>query len=359
MTFPRHQLFAMLLTSCLAGCEQHAPTPSPPRPALVMTVGAPSAAALSVLIGEIRPRYESAQSFRIGGKIVARSVEVGSMVKKGQLLARLDAGDNQLAVQAAQAQLRAAEADLALAQAELARYQQLFQRHFIAASVLDVQQAQYDAAAARVKQQRAQLDVSSNQSQYTQLLAERDGVITAIDAEPGQVVSAGQIIAKLAVADNLEVAIAVPESQRAGMDVGSEAEIRLWVNPDQIFHGRVREMAPSADSNTRTFAVRVAFRDAPPNLPMGMTAGVRFYHLNQNDLLLPLAAVSQYNGQTVAWRVDGNHQVQPQPVVVGVYREDGVSISQGLQAGEQVVIAGVHALIPGQTVRPQPVSISR
>lgn len=354
----RPRLFALL--PLLAACEHATPPAPPPRPALTLTVGAATAAAPTIVVGEVRPRYESAQAFRIGGKIVSRAVEVGALVKKGQLLAQLDTSDTDLTAQAAQAQLRSAEADLNLAQAELNRHQQLFERHFISASALDIQKAQFDAAAARVKQYRAQASVNDNQTRYTQLLAERNGVITSIDAEPGQVVGAGQIIARIAVPESREVSIAVPESQMSGIAVNSAAEIRLWINPAKVYHGNVREVAPAADSATRTFAVRVALNDADQPVRLGMTAGVRFYHQNQTDIVLPLSAVSQYNGETVVWRIDPtNQQVQPQAVQIGVYREDGVTILAGIQTGDQLVAVGVHALTPGQQVRPQPITPRR
>lgn len=344
----------------MAGCERPAPPPQPPRPALVVTVGGGAANAPTILVGEVRSRYETAQGFRIAGKIVERRVEVGSAVKKGQVLARLDPADAGLSALAAQAGVAAAEADLALAQTELDRQRKLHQRQFVSGTALDMQEAQFKSAQARVEQARAQAAVASNQSRYTQMTADRDGVITEIRAEPGQVVEAGEAIVRIAVPAAMEVAVAVPESRMAGIGVGMPAEIRLWANHETSYRGKVREVAPAADSATRTFQVRVAFEQQDPALHLGMTAGVRFLREDNAGFLVPVAAVSQHQGKAVVWVVDPqSRQVQPQAVQTGAFREDGVLVTQGLNGGEQVVAAGVHALTPGLVVRPVAMEPSR
>lgn len=341
-----------LLLLLLIACDKSAPIPPTPRPALVVTVGKRTAAAPTILVGEVRSRYESAQGFRIDGKIIERKVDVGAIVSKGQLLAKLDSIDTGLSTQAAQAEVHAADADLALAEAELNRYRQLNVRKFVSDQALDIQEAKFRAAAAKVKQLSTQAAVTGNQSRYTQLLAERDGVVTEIRAEPGQVVKAGEVIVRIAVPNSKEVAIAVPESRMAGIAEGVPAEVRLWANFNTVYQGKVREVAPAADSVTRTFQVRVAMPAVDSAVRLGMTAGVRFYHQGDNDLLLPTTAVTQRDGQSVVWVVKPDTgEVQPRAVKTGVFREDGVTISDGLHAGEQVVVAGVQTLIPGQVVR--------
>lgn len=341
-----------LLPLLLMACEKSTPKPPAPRPALVITVGQRTAAAPTILVGEVRSRYESTQGFRIDGKIIERKVDVGAMVSKGQLLAKLDSLDTGLSTQAAQAEVRAAEADQALAQAELNRYRQLHVRKFVSDQALDIQETKFKAAVAKVKQLSMQAAVIGNQAHYTQLLAERDGIVTEIRAEPGQVVKAGEIIVRIAVPSSKEVAIAVPESRMAGITVGVPAEVRLWANFNTVYQAKVREVAPSADSITRTFQVRVAIPAADNTVRLGMTAGVRFYHQDSNDLLLPTTAVTQRDGESMVWVVKPDTgEVQPRVVRTGVFREDGVTISDGLRDGEQVVVAGVHTLVPGQVVR--------
>jgi len=353
-------LLVLMVGLILSGCEQPQITPPAPRPALVMTVGSPTHAAPTILIGEVRSRYESAQGFRIAGKIVKRYVDSGARVTKDQLIAKLDSQDTGLSAKAAQAQVLAAEADLALAAAELARHQQLFQRNFISKQALDIQEAKYKSTAALVKQSRAQAAVSNNQSGYTDLLAEQDGVVTEIRAEPGQVVTAGEVITRIAALDTLEVAIAVPESRMRGIDIDTPAEIRLWAEPSKVYQGKVREVAAAADSITRTFQIRVSLPASDEQVRLGMTAGVRFYSMDSDELILPLPAVTQLEGKTVVWVVDPHSkQVQPRPVQTGMFREDGVIITQGIQTGELVVAAGVQTLAPGQIVRPVPMQGSR
>lgn len=348
-------LLAIALPLLLAACEKPPAPPAPPRPALTIIAGDQAQLSPSGIVGEVRPRYESAQGFRIAGKIVERRVEVGSTVKKGQALARLDSADARLSAQAAQAEARAAEAELTLAQSELERQRQLHVRKFISAAALDVREAQFKSSAARLQQARAQAAVSGNQSRYTLLSADRDGIVTEIRAEPGQVVEAGEVVAKIAGQEELEVVVAVPESRMAGVAVGRDAQVRLWVAQEKVLRGKVREIAPAADPATRTFQTRVSILDADPLLRMGMTAGVRFINENSAGLLLPTSAVTMRDGQAAVWVVDPKHnQVQPRPVQIGAYREDGVPVLGGLAAGERVVAAGVHTLIPGQVVRPLP-----
>ena len=345
----------VLIGLALSACEQTVPPSVVPRPALVMKVNDQIAAAPTVLVGEIRSRFESEQGFRISGKVIRRYVDVGAIVAKGQILAKLDNQDTGLSARAAEAQVKAAEADLALAQAELKRHQQLYQRKFVSSQALDSQEAKYKSAAAIVKQTKAEAAVLDNQSGYTELLAERPGVVTEIHAEPGQVVAAGEIIAQIAVPENMEVQIVVPESRMQGIEINKAAEVRLWANPNRVYPGKIREIAPSADTSTRTFRVRIALPpDAKDTLRLGMTAGVSFYAPESQAFLLPLTAIRQYDGKATVWLVNSdNGQVHPHVVQTGMYREDGVVVTQGLQRGDLVVVAGAHTLVPGQVVRPQ------
>lgn len=342
----------MLAALVLVACQKPVEPPAPPRPALVVTAGENATGTDMALVGEVRPRYESAQGFRIAGKIIERRVETGSMVRKGQLLARLDAADTGLSAQASEADVRAVEADNALAEAELERQRQLYVKKFISKSALDLREAQYKTSLARVQQAKAQAAVSGNQSRYTALLAERDGVVTEIHAEPGQVVSTGEVIAHVADLKQMEVVVAVPESRMAGVKVGAPVLVRLWATREKAYPGKIRELAPAADTATRTFQVRVSISQADEAVRLGMTAGVKFAAAEDTALLLPIPAVTQRDGKTVVWVVDGKtHQVQPRAVQIGEYREDGVLVTQGLHEGEHVVAAGVHILVPGQVVR--------
>jgi membrane fusion protein, multidrug efflux system len=339
----------------LAACDKPAPTEAPPRPALVRVVGEKSAASTMALVGEVRPRYESSQGFRIDGKIIERKVEVGSLVKKGQLIARLDPADSHLNVAAAQASVSAAEAESALALAELNRQRQLFAKKFISASALDVREAQYKTANARLAQVKAQAYVSDNQAQYTQLTADRDGVVTYVHAEPGQVIESGEVIVKIADTRAIDVLVAVPESRMAEVKLNAPVIIKLWSDRQKSYRGVVREMSPAAESATRAFNVRITVTQPDVAFKLGITTGVKFTlddAQSASGYLIPSKALTEINGQTLVWVVDANNQVQPRSVVAGPFREDGVLIIEGLQAGEKVAIAGVHTLVKDQRVKP-------
>jgi len=366
MPINKNLAFLILLLATLTACKRPEPAEPPPRPALTMKIGASSAAHEGWLVGEIRPRFESAQGFRIGGKIIARKVEVGDTVKKGQVLAVLDSADTGLAVASAEAQIRAAEADAALAKADYERQSQLLKRNFISAAALDSFDAKAKATAARVAQLRAESDVAKRQSQYTSLVAERDGVITEIHAEPGQVVSSGEAIAKVAVPNILEVQIAVPESRIKGLAEGSPTLIKLWADRSKLYTGKIREISPAADSLTRTFNVRVSLVDSDSATHMGMTAGVRLTSNGSDSseentsYTIPNSALTKQNDTTLVWVVDDKtHQVQPRTVTVGPFTEAGVTVKSGLAEGDIIVVAGVHTLVAGQVVTPVAAQINQ
>lgn len=342
----------LFLALILQACEKPVEPLHPPRPALVTIVGKTAMSKAMVLVGEVKSRYESNQSFRIKGKIVERKVEVGSLVKKGQVLVRLDATDANLSAQAAVADVRSAEASYELAKAEVERQRKLVEKKFISQSALDIREAELKTSAARLQQVKAQAAVSGNQSRYTALVADRDGVITQIHAEPGQVVDTGEMVAQIVDTKLIEVLVAVPESRMAKLKVGDKVAIKLWADREKTYMGTVREIAPAASSTTRAFDVRVAFVDADDVVKLGMTAGVRFADVETADMIIPTNALTQINGKNSVWVIDKNGIASPREVITGQFTEDGVPVISGLQAGEMVAIAGVHTLIKGQKVQP-------
>ncbi|WP_020167290.1 MULTISPECIES: efflux RND transporter periplasmic adaptor subunit [Methylotenera] len=361
----------IVLSLLMVGCKKPAEVPAPPRPALVVVAGEMTLNEGMVLIGEVKSRYESNLGFRIGGKIIERKVDIGQQVKKGQIIARLDAADTNLTAAAALADVRAAEANHALAQAEVERQRSLFNKKFISASALDLREAELKTSTARLQQVKAQAAVSSNQSRYTALVADRDGVVTQIRAEPGQVVNEGEAIAQIVDTQKIEVLVAVPESHMADLKLDDAVTVRLWANQDKntadkdspvtntqkTYTGKVREIAPAANSATRAFDVRVSINDADEAIKFGMTAGVRFgKHDVSENIVVPSTALTELNGKTSVWVIDNvkNHVgvAHARKVISGQFTEDGVKITQGLRAGELVVIAGAHTLTDGQQVKP-------
>jgi membrane fusion protein, multidrug efflux system len=338
----------------LTACEKPAEAPQAIRPALVMKVGNQTAGSQGmVLVGEVKSRYESNIGFRLAGKITKRYVDVGAKVKKGQMIATIDASDVNLNARAAAADVSAAEANLALAKAELERQRQLFERKFISKSALDIREAEYKTSEARLQQVKSQYSVSNNQSQYTHLLADRAGVVAQINAEPGQVVSAGQMIAQIVDYSNIEVLLAVPESRMSNIKVGNKVTIKLWADIAKTYQGEIREVSPAASSDTRAFAVRVSVMKPDDEIRLGMTAGVSFGDKVQENVSVPNAALTQINGVKTVWVISKEGVATPRAVTVGQFTESGVEVLSGLEAGEVIAIAGVHTLVAGQHVIPQ------
>ena len=346
-------LLVMGLAAC-AGDEENAPAP---RPVLVERAGAAAAAAASAFAGEVRAREESTLAFRVAGKLVRRHVDVGDVVKRGDLLAELDPGDLRLQAGAAQAQLAAAQAELARANADRARYAALAQQQLVSQSSLDAIDAAHAAAAGQVQALRAQAQLAGNQAAYTQLRAPTDGVIAARQAEAGQVVGAGQPVFTLAGAQGREIAIALPENRIRDFSVGQSVVVALWSAPGRRLQGTIREIAPAADPQTRTYAARVALHGAAAAaVELGQSAQV----LVPDDrdgarLSVPLAALQAGNGHgdTAVWVVDpATRKVHLAPVQAGPYGETRVPVLDGLAPDALVVAAGGHLLREGERVTP-------
>jgi len=352
---PSTRNLALTLTlAALAGCGKPESAPESVRPVQLAQVTLGAMAESAGFAGEVKPRHETDLAFRIGGKIVARSADMGARVKKGQVLARLDPADVALQMEAAKAAAAAAEAEYTYAKAEFERYQSLFAQKFVSGSALDQKQNAFNANRAKFDQAKAQLAVAQNQSAYAVLQAPEDGVITSVSAEAGQVVAAGLPVMKLAREDEREVAISVPENRIGELARAQAIGVALAASPQKIYPARVREISPSVDPVTRTFAVRVAVLAPDAALQWGMTATVGLIAAGPaNAALLPLTSLYRQDDKPAVWIYDpATHQVALRPVTIGQYREDGVIVTAGLASGEWVVTAGVHKLRPGQTVRP-------
>ena len=341
----------LALASVLGGCGKgtapstnNAPANADParieRPALTLVVGSVASDSGNIYSGEIRARHETQLGFRIGGKIIARLVDAGARVRAGQVLARLDPADSSLQASSAQAQYR-------LAVADVERYRELRSKNFVSQSALDAKEAALKAAA-------AQAGLTGNQTAYTELRADHAGVIAATLAQAGQVVSAGQPVLLLAQDGEREVAIAIPETEFAGLKIGMPADVTLWSDTSQgrHFKGRLRELSPAADPASRTYAARVALSGSVARAGLGMTAQVRFdSHSGHKQFIIPLTAIFQQGDQAAVWVVAADRSVSLHPVKIAAYRDTGAVIASGLMAGERIVGAGVHKLHTGEKVR--------
>jgi RND family efflux transporter MFP subunit len=302
--------------------------------------------------GEVRPRVESRLGFRVAGKIVRRQAELGQRVRAGDVLAQLDPQDYKLAAQAASAQTAAAQTNRDLALADFNRYKSLKDQNFISGAELERRDAALKAAQAQLDQAQAQLAGQGNQAAYTTLVADVSGVITSIDAEPGQVVTAGTPVVRIAQDGPRDVIFAVPEDKVALIKVGSTTDVRMWSSNTQ-YKGIVREVAASADPITRTFTVKVGL-DAKDTPALGTTVSVipqAFDRSGVQVVKLPTSAFRQDGQNSSVWVLDtATMTVKLQPVVIATADGNEVVVASGLQPGMQVVVAGVHVLSPGQKV---------
>lgn len=353
LPLPRALLAAALALSLLAACSKEAPPPEAVRPVRALTLAPGGARTSTEFSGDVRPRYESRLAFRVGGKISARKVEVGSSVARGTVLMQLDPQDLRLGQAQARASLRAAQTNADLARAELKRYQDLRSQNFVSQAVLDQKIAAARSSQASVEAARAQLREQANQTGYASLVSDTDGVVTGIDAEVGQVVQAGTPVVRVARTDEKEVVIGVPEDQVDELRHVGEVKVRLWADPKRAIAGRIREVSPVADPATRTYPVKVAI---PPedDVRLGMTAVVEIAShaasAGGGQLRVPLSALVQNKGGSSVWVVE-NGAVRLQPVEVGGVAGNDVLLSGGAQPGQTVVTAGVNLLKPGQKVR--------
>jgi multidrug efflux system membrane fusion protein len=331
-----------------AGCAKPPAKTETVRPVRTVVVHAARAGQWS-LAGEVRARYETRLAFRTPGQMLERRVEVGQRVAAGQVIARIDARDARLAESQARAQLAQAESQAALAEADLKRFAELRDRNFISQAEFERRAAQARQAREQVAAARAAAEQAANQVGYTLLSAPHAGVITALEAETGQVLAAGQTVARLARPEQLEVAVSVPEHRLRQFTSAVRYEAALWAAPERRYAGHLREIAPVADPATRTFAARVALEGEDPSLAIGMTAELHIRGGGDGAPQVPLSAVFHRGGKPAVWIVSGG-RARLVVVATGAVRGNDVEIRAGLEPGARVVTAGINRLAPGQRI---------
>lgn len=350
--------FAIVLSTLalLSACSKPEPAPEPVRAVKVITVGASGLQAGLEYAGEVRARVESRLGFRVAGKIIKRQAEVGQRVKAGQILAQLDPQDYKLATDAATAALAAATTNRDLAAADFKRFQSLKEQNFISGAELERRETALKAAQAQLDQAKAQLANTGNQVGYANLVATVPGIITAVEAEVGQVVSAGTPVVRIAQDGPRDVVFNVPEDKLAQLAVGSVAKVKRWAEPGAEgaeLNGKIRELAASADPLTRTFQAKIGL-EASQNLPLGSTvyivpaspyAGVQAIKLPTSSLMQSAQGASQ------VWVLDkATMKVNATNVQVATADGNEAVIASGLKPGDVVVSSGVHVLSPGLKV---------
>jgi multidrug efflux system membrane fusion protein len=336
----------------LNACSKPAPQEAPVRSVKVMTIGVGTLQSSVEFAGEVRARVESRLGFRVAGKLSQRPVQLGEHVKAGQLLAQLDPQDYRLAADAARAQLAVAASNRDQAAADFKRFKELKDQNFISGAEFERRTTALKAAQAQYDQAQAQLASQGHQADYTRLTADVSGVVTAVEAEPGQVLAAGTPVVRIAQDGPRDVVFSVPEDRVAAVKTGSKVAVRVWA-ADTALQGVVREVAASADPVTRTFLVKVALSGEVP-VALGSTVTVvpqALSHAGAPAIKVPTNALLQQGGKTLVWLLDSaSMTVKAQPVEVLTADGNEVVIASGLTPGGQVVTSGVHVLSAGQKV---------
>lgn len=343
------------LTMFLGCTPQDKPSQQVSRPVKVVRIGDEAAAGVMSFAGEVRARYETILAFRVSGKMIDRHVEVGDRVRKGQRVARLDSTDYRLGTEALKAQLNSAQAERDFARDDLMRYRELLNQRVISPAEFDRHDTAYTTARERVVTLEAQLSQATNQLQYTDLLADRDGVVTGLEVETGQVVTAGQPVIKLARLDEKEIHIDVPEQRVAGIDLHQKVSVTLWADGDRRYTARIREIAAAADPTSRTYRVKATLLERQDEARLGKTATVWIPVTTSPRITVPFSAVftpQNEPGRPRVWLVEeGGSTVKSVPVQLGEALDGERIVVAGVVSGQLVVSAGVQRLAEGQAVR--------
>src|SRR5215831_4587283 len=357
LPFAAGPVAALVLISVLTACQKEEKAAATVvRPVRTVTVAMQEGGEKVSLTGEIQPRYQADLGFRVSGKILERPADVGTEVKKGDLLARLDPQQYRQDFEVAKAEVTKADAEVTRSQAQEYRQRELLKNGHTTQVAYDqalktfkTAQAEADAASAR------QVQASENLG-YPELKADNDGVISAIGADPGQVVSAGQMVVRLAQPGEREAVFNVAEATFKNPQKNPTVAVELVSNPEIKASGKVRYVSPQADPTTRTYTVRVSLPDAPPQMRLGANV-VGSVTVNEGRVVsIPGSALFQKDGQPAVWLVTKDGTVELKPVTVARYQGDAVVVGSGLAQGDVVVTGGVQKLLPGQKVRLMPAS---
>lgn len=301
--------------------------------------------------GEVRGRYEAQLAFQASGKVIKRYVELGSVVAAGDVLMEIDPKDVQQTVNISSAQVASAQSQLNLAEVNLERYRKLYAENAVSRAQLDQYENAYQVALAGVNQAIAQYAQGANLLGYTSLVADSAGIISAVNVEAGQVVSAGQAVMTLVKGNEREIEINVPENRIDEIRSAKQVNVSFWALPGVSTEGKVREISPIADKVTRTYKVRISLVNPSAAMSLGMTASVAVGAAgSQQAVYIPLSAIYQTGDTPNVWVVrDG--VVSLRPIKVGVFGDNKIQVLSGLQDGDVIVTGGVQKLREGQKVR--------
>lgn len=353
---PRAARTAMGLSAVLlllGACRSAEPPPvAEVRPVRAISVERRSGGEIVALTGTIQAESEVNLAFRIDGRMIARPVNVGDQLRAGQLVAELDPQNEQSALRAARAALSAARGQLVEARANFERFRSLVEQGVVSRAEFERTTQVFQTAQAQADAAQAQVTIAENRLSYTRLSADAPGAVTAVGAEPGEVVQAGRMIVQVARADGRDAVFSVPANIKDSAPANPTIDVALTMDPSVTAVGRVREVAPRADPVTGTWQVRIGLTDAPAAMRLGSTVTGRMQIGGAEGVEIPAAALTRSEGKPAVWVVDPSaHTVALRQVEVLRFDPSGVLVGQGLEPGELVVTAGVQALVAGQKVR--------
>ena len=346
------RLGLLCMALLLGACSEKETPPEPVRPVLSVTVKALNEESLGRFAGSIQARYESNTGFRVGGRIASRNVDVGAEVQKGTLLATLDPSDQQNQLRSAQGDLARIQAQLINAQANARRQQALFDRGVGAQAQLDEATTNLKTTQASLDQARAAVNQSKDQLGYTELRSDHKAVVTAWNAEAGQVVTAGQQVVTLAQPDIKEAVIDLPDTLVDQIPRDVVFSVAAQLDPSINTTAVIREIEPQAQSATRTRRARLTLAETPDGFRLGTAISVTLSSAIKPRIELPATALQEVDGKSRIWVIDTQSKtVNPRDVSVISRTDSSVVLAGGVKNGERVVSAGVNSLKPGQSVK--------
>ena len=341
------------LIGALAGCKEEALPQQVVRPVKAIIVQEQAPQRSRTFSGSVHARIESTLGFRVAGKITERLVNVGDPIAVGQVIAKLDETDLRLSENSAAAAVSSARTRLDVARDALARARALLPHGYIPKATVDQRQLEFDAAKASLDSAEAQARQAVNATSYAALTSDKAGIVTAVQAEPGQVVAAGAPVVLLAEAGEVEVALNVPEQEVAHLKPGQSVALQLWANDDIRAEGRIREIGGQAERGSRTYSVRVSVLNSPPAMRLGMTATATLaLGAEEPHVVIPVTALTQIEGRDAVFVADrASETVAPRFVETAGVGPDGIKLRSGVKSGDVVVTGGVQFLNPGMKVR--------
>jgi RND family efflux transporter MFP subunit len=346
-------LIVLAVPILLSACRRAEEPPAPEiRPVRVLTVAKGAAGDTVTLTGTVQAQTEINQSFRIDGRLLERNVNVGDTVRPGQLIARLDSQNEETSLQSVRAQLAAARAQLSEAQNNYARMRDLVAENAVSRATYESAESLLKTAESQVESVQSSVTLAENRLSYTRLVSDVAGVVTAVAAEPGEVVGAGRPIVQLAREGARDAVFDVPPRIKGSVPPNAELTVTLTADPKVTTTGVVREVSPRADPVTGTFRVRFRLVNPPPAMRLGTTVTGRMRLATAPAIEVPPSAVFRADRQSAVWVVDPKTGlVATRTIEIRSSDPNRVEVASGLNPGDVVVTAGIQALRPGQKVR--------